>query len=92
VAGFTSEQKTKGGKNQVAAQRDSHPAMDKAVNAHPKTEDSQIRGNQRTMKTAQHMQDPTTKPSFPLEIRTRVQINHGGHRPPSLIKLLELKN
>jgi hypothetical protein len=75
-------------KSLLKCERDSHPAMDKAmaVNAHPKTEDSQIRGNQRrTTKTAQHTQNPTTKPSFPLEIRTRVQINHEGHHPSSLI-------
>jgi hypothetical protein len=69
VAGITPEQKTKGEKTKslLKCERDSHPAMDKAVNAHPKTEDSHIRGNQRrTTKTAQHTQDPTTKPSFPI--------------------------
>jgi hypothetical protein len=47
VAGFTPEQKTKGEKTKslLKCERDSHPAMDKAVNAHPKTEDSHIRGN-----------------------------------------------
>jgi hypothetical protein len=84
-AGAENRKKTK---SLLKCERDSHPAMDKAmaVNAHPKTEDSQIRGNQRrTTKTAQHTQNPTTKSSFPLEIRMRVHINHGGHRPSSLV-------